>query len=91
MHEFVEDTQGNLRNDIQIIYHAVSSDEPPGKPMERLLRVPLTLALSHPDDADFSHLKVSEDYGNIPCFGWRTNHRIKGCFSYKRISHLFSR
>ena len=40
MHEFIEDNYGNLRNDNQIIYHAVSSDEPPGKPLDRLRLVP---------------------------------------------------
>jgi hypothetical protein len=52
MHEFVEDNYGNLRNDTQIIYHAVSSDEPPGKPLERLRLVPVKLTISQPDDAD---------------------------------------
>lgn len=52
MHEFVEDNYGNLRSDNQIIYHAVSSDEPPGKPMDKLRLAPVTLTLSQPDDAD---------------------------------------
>ena len=52
MHEFVEDNYGNLRNDNQIIYHAVSSDEPPGKPMTKLKLVSVTLTLSQPEDAD---------------------------------------
>ena len=52
MHEFIEDNYGNLRNDNQIIYHAVSSDEPPGKPLDRLRLVPIKLTISQPDDAD---------------------------------------
>lgn len=52
MHEFIEDNYGNLRNDNQIIYHAVSSDEPPGKPLDRLRLVPVALTISQPDDAD---------------------------------------
>ena len=52
MYEFVEDNYGNLRNDTQIIYHAVSSDEPHGKPMERLRLVPVTLTLLQPDYTD---------------------------------------
>ena len=52
MHEFVDDNYGNLRNDNQIIYHAVSSDEPPGKLMTKMRLVPVTLTLSQPDDAD---------------------------------------
>jgi hypothetical protein len=52
MHEFIEDNYGNLRNDNQIIYHAVSSDEPPGKPLDRLRLVPVKLTISQPDDED---------------------------------------
>ena len=46
MHEFVDDNYGNLRNDNQIIYNAVSSDEPPGKPMTKLILVPVILTRS---------------------------------------------
>jgi len=52
MNEFVEDNYGNLRNDIHIIYHAVRSDEPPEKPLDRLRLIPVLLTISQPDDAD---------------------------------------
>jgi hypothetical protein len=51
MHEFIEENYGNLRNDAQIIYPAVSSDEPPGKPLDRLRLVPVKLTVSSPEDA----------------------------------------
>jgi len=52
MHEHIEANYGNLRNDSQIIYHAVSADEPPGKSLEQLSLVSVTLTISEPGDAD---------------------------------------
>jgi hypothetical protein len=51
MHEHIETNYGNLRGDSQIIYHAVSIHEPPGKPIDRLRLVPVALTMSHPEDA----------------------------------------
>jgi len=50
MHEHIETNYGNLRNDNQIIYHATSADEPPGKPLERLRLVSVSLTISGPED-----------------------------------------
>ena len=52
MHEHIEDNYGNLRNDNQIIYHAVSADERPGKPLENLRLVSVKLTVSDPGDAE---------------------------------------
>jgi hypothetical protein len=52
MHEHIEANYGNLRNDSQIIYHAVSADEPPGKSLDHLRLVSVTLTVSEPGDAD---------------------------------------
>ena len=52
MHEFIEDIYGNIRNDNQIINHAVSSYEPKGKPLDRLRLVPVKLTIAQPDDED---------------------------------------
>ncbi len=52
MHEHIEDNYGNLRNDSQIIYHAVSADEPPGKSLDQLRLVSVTLTVSEPGDAE---------------------------------------
>ena len=51
MHEHIENSYGNLREDFQIVYHAVSAKEGPGKSLDRLRLVPVTLTISHPDDA----------------------------------------
>lgn len=51
MHEHIETNYGNLRGDVQIIYHAVSAQEPPGKSLEQLRLVSVTLSISHPEDA----------------------------------------
>jgi hypothetical protein len=51
MHEHIEANYGNLRGDSQVIYHAVSMQEPPGKSIDQLRLVPVTLTISHPDDA----------------------------------------
>lgn len=52
MHEFIDQNYGNLRGDSQIIYHAVSKDEPPGKPLDRIKTISVNLTISHPDDAE---------------------------------------
>jgi hypothetical protein len=51
MHDHIETNYGNLRGDSQVIYHAVSAEEPPGKSIDQLRLVPVTLTISHPDDA----------------------------------------
>jgi hypothetical protein len=51
MHEHIETNYGNLRGDSQVIYHAVSAEEPPGKSIDQLRLVPVSLTISHPDDA----------------------------------------
>ena len=51
MHEFMEQNYGNLRGDSQIVYHAVSKDEPPGRQLDRIKTVSVKLTVSHPDDA----------------------------------------
>ena len=52
MHEHIETNYGNLRNDSQIIYHAVSAHEPPGKSLDNLRLVSVTLTISDSGDAD---------------------------------------
>ncbi len=51
MYEHIEANYGNLRGDSQIIYHAVSAQEPPGKSLDQLRLVPISLTISHPEDA----------------------------------------
>jgi len=51
MHEHIETNYGNLREDSQVVYHAVSTQEPPGKSIDHLRLVPVALTISHPDDA----------------------------------------
>jgi hypothetical protein len=51
MHEHIETNYGNLRGDSQVVYHAVSVQEGPGKSLDHLRLVPVTLTISHPDDA----------------------------------------
>jgi hypothetical protein len=51
MHDHIETNYGNLRGDSQVIYHAVSAQEPPGKSIDSLRIVPIALTISHPDDA----------------------------------------
>ena len=51
MHEHIETSYGNLRGDSQVVYHAVSVQEGPGKSLDHLRLVPVTLTISHPDDA----------------------------------------
>ncbi len=43
MHEFIEQNYGNLRGDCQMIYHAVSKDEPPGRQLDKIKTVPVKL------------------------------------------------
>jgi len=57
MHEHIESNYGNLRNDNQIIYHAVSVNEPPGKSLEQLSLVSIALTISEPEDADILESK----------------------------------
>jgi hypothetical protein len=52
MHEFVDQNYGNLRDDSQVIYHAVSKDEPPGRQLDKIKTVPVRFTVSHPDDAE---------------------------------------
>ncbi len=52
MHEFVDQNYGNLRDDSQVIYHAVSKDEPPGRQLDKIKTVSVRLTVSHPDDAE---------------------------------------
>ena len=58
MHEHIEANYGNLRNDSQIIYHAVSADEPPGKSLDHLRLVSVTLTISEPGDADILNFRA---------------------------------
>lgn len=51
MHEFIEQNYGNQREDKQIIYHAVSKDEPPGKQLDKIKIVSVKLTITHPEDA----------------------------------------
>jgi hypothetical protein len=51
MHDHIETNYGNLRGDSQINYKAVSIQESPGKPIDNLRLVSVTLTVSHPDDA----------------------------------------
>lgn len=51
MYEHIETNYGNLRGDAQIIYHAVSAQEPPGKSLDQLRLVPVSLTTFHPEDA----------------------------------------
>jgi len=51
MHDHIETNYGNLRGDSQINYKAVSAQESPGKPIDNLRLVSVTLTVSHPDDA----------------------------------------
>jgi hypothetical protein len=51
MHDHIETNYSNLRGDSQVIYHAVSAQEPPGKSIDHLRLVPVALTISHPDDA----------------------------------------
>ncbi len=46
MHEHIGDNYGNLINDNQIIYHAVSADEPRGKSLDNLRLVSVILTVS---------------------------------------------
>lgn len=52
MHEFIEQNYGNLRGDCQMIYHAVSKDEPPGRQLDKIKTVPVKLTISHPEDSE---------------------------------------
>lgn len=52
MHEFIDQNYGNLRDDSQVIYHAVSKDEPPGRQLDKIKTVPVRLTVSHPDDSE---------------------------------------
>jgi Protein of unknown function (DUF1670) len=51
MHEHIETNYGHLRGDSQVVYHAVSAQESPGKPIDHLRLVPVVLTISHPNDA----------------------------------------
>lgn len=57
MHEFVEQNYGNLRGDSQIIYHAVSKDEPPGKQLDKIKTISVKLTISHPEDKEILEKK----------------------------------
>lgn len=57
MHEFIEQNYGNQREDKQIIYHAVSKDEPPGKQLDKIKIVSVKLTITHPEDADILEKK----------------------------------
>jgi hypothetical protein len=57
MHEFIGQNYGNQREDKQIIYHAVSKDEPPGKQLDKIKIVPVKLTITHPEDADILEKK----------------------------------
>jgi len=57
MQEFIEENYGNLRGDNQIIYHAVSKDEPPGKQLDKIKIVSVKLTISHPEDAEILEQK----------------------------------
>ncbi|MBU4139585.1 MAG: DUF1670 domain-containing protein, partial [Euryarchaeota archaeon] len=41
----------------QIIYHAVSKDEPPGKQLDKIKTVSVKLTISHPEDAEIIEKK----------------------------------
>jgi len=55
--EFIEENYGNLRGDNQIIYHAISKDEPPGKQLDKIKTISLKLTISHPEDAEILEQK----------------------------------
>ncbi len=57
MQEFIEENYGNLRGDNQIIYHAASKDEPPGKQLDKIETVSVKLTISHPEDAEILEKK----------------------------------
>ena len=57
MQEFIEENYGNLRGDNQIIYHAVSKDEPPGKQLDKIKIVSVKLTISQPEDAEILEKK----------------------------------
>lgn len=57
MHEFIEQNYGNQREDKQILYHAVSKDEPPGKQLDKIKIVSVKLTITHPEDADILEKK----------------------------------
>jgi hypothetical protein len=57
MQEFIEENYGNLRGDNQIIYHAVSKDEPPGKHLDKIKTISVKLTMSHPDDVEILEKK----------------------------------
>ena len=57
MQEFIEQNYGNLRGDTQIIYHAVSKDEPPGKQLDKIKIVSVKLTMIHPEDAEIIEKK----------------------------------
>ncbi len=52
MHEFIDQNYGNLRDDSQVVYHAVSKDEPPGRQLDKIKTVPVRLSVSHSDDSE---------------------------------------
>ncbi|KCZ72481.1 Protein of unknown function (DUF1670) [Candidatus Methanoperedens nitroreducens] len=52
MHEFIDQNYGNLRDDRQVIYHAVSKDEPAGRQLDKIKAVPVRLTVSHPDGSE---------------------------------------
>lgn len=52
MHEHIETNYGNLRNDNQIIFHAVSADEPPGKSLDHMSLESVSLTIIDPGDAE---------------------------------------
>ena len=46
-----------LEGDNQIIYHAVSKDEPPGKQLDKIKTVSIKLTISHPEGAEIIEKK----------------------------------
>lgn len=50
MREHIDENYGNLRKDYQVIYHPVSVNEPPGKSLEELRKVSVSLTVFDPED-----------------------------------------
>jgi len=50
MREHTYENYGNLRKDYQVIYHPVSVSEPPGKSLDELRKVSVSLTVFDPED-----------------------------------------
>jgi hypothetical protein len=87
MHEHIETSYGNLRGDSQVVYHAVSVQEGPGKSLDHLRLVPVTLTISHPDDAKVLKDRAFQAYANTSSSDLRMKHMIRAVFSSRKISH----